>query len=60
MPKKASPDRSKFTTKGGLIRETAYLHPDEEKALEDRAKKQRTSKSEIMRRALRLYLKIPD
>jgi ribbon-helix-helix CopG family protein len=60
MPKKAPHDRRKFTTKGGLTRETAYLFDDEEKALEQRAKKERTSKSEIMRRALRAYLGIED
>jgi Ribbon-helix-helix protein, copG family len=52
----ASREKRKLTTKGGLTRETAYLYDDEEKALEQRAKKERTSKSEIMRRALRAYL----
>ena len=48
--------RRKHVTQGGLTRETAYLYDDEEAALEERAKKERTSKSEIMRRALRQYL----
>jgi hypothetical protein len=63
MPKErgASRERRKLiTTKGGLIRETAYLYEDEEAALEERAKKERASKSEIMRRALRAYLGIED
>jgi predicted transcriptional regulator len=60
MPKKAPHQRRKFTTRGGLTRETAYLFDDEEKALEERAKRERTSKSEIMRRALRQYLKIEE
>jgi predicted transcriptional regulator len=60
MPKKAPRERRKFTTKGGLTRETCYLFDDEQEALEQRAKKERTSKSEIMRRALRAYLGIED
>ena len=43
---------------GGLTRETAYLYGDEETALEETAKKERCSKSEIIRRALREYLKL--
>lgn len=52
--------RQKHTTKGGLTRETAYLYDDEENALEERAARERCSKSEIMRRALRAYLDIKD
>jgi hypothetical protein len=52
--------RQKHVTKGGLTRETAYLYDDEEQALEERAAKERCSKSEIMRRALRAYLDIED
>lgn len=60
MPRKpdASRERRKFITKGGLIRETVYLYADEEQALEARAVKAGASKSEIVRRALRQYLKI--
>jgi hypothetical protein len=36
---------------GGLIREISYLHADESRALEERAKKERASKAEIIRRA---------
>ena len=62
MPKASttSRPRQKHTTKGGLTRETAYLYEDEEIALEARAVKERCSKSEIMRRALRAYLGIED
>ena len=62
MPKaiKAPRPRQKHTTKGGLTRETAYLYDDEEMALEERATKERCSKSEIMRRALRAYLGIDN
>jgi 3-phenylpropionate/cinnamic acid dioxygenase small subunit len=60
MPKaKSGPQETrKHRTKGGLTRETAYLYDDEEKSLEQRAEKERTSKSEIIRRALRAYLQI--
>lgn len=50
----------KAATARGLIREVAYLHPDEAKALEVRAEVKRVSKSEIIRRALRAYLGIED
>jgi metal-responsive CopG/Arc/MetJ family transcriptional regulator len=36
------------------------VHEDEARALDERAKKERTSKSEIIRRALRAYLGIED
>lgn len=58
--KKEPRSRQKHTTQGGLTRETAYLYEDEESALEARAAKERCSKSEIMRRALRAYLGIED
>lgn len=54
-------DRSKEKTsrkgrtrsRGGLIRETAYLYEDEAAKLEKMAERERCSKSEIIRRALR-------
>jgi hypothetical protein len=60
MPNKSSEPQEtrKHRTKGGLTRETAYLYDDEEAALESRAAKERCSKSEIIRRALRIYLLI--
>ena len=62
MPEKGGGPRRgrKHTTRGGLTRETAYLYPDEERSLEERAAKERCSKSEVMRRALRAYLGIED
>jgi hypothetical protein len=48
----------KHRTRGGLTRETAYLYDDEDGALEKRAQKERCSKSEVIRRALRRYLGI--
>ena len=59
-PGEAPRVRRKLTTKGGLTRETAYLYDDEEEALEDRAMRERCSKSEIIRRALRDYLGIRE
>lgn len=55
------PIRSTYSTaRGGLVRETAYLYPDEEEALEERARKARCSKSEVIRRALRRYLDLEE
>jgi metal-responsive CopG/Arc/MetJ family transcriptional regulator len=45
-----------MTTKGGLVREVAYLYEDEAKLLDKAAERERCSKSEIIRRALRAYL----
>lgn len=62
MPKRDESyrERQKHTTKGGLTRETAYLYDDEERALEERAGRERCSKSEVIRRALRAYLGVAD
>jgi hypothetical protein len=53
------PSRNRRTP-GSLWREQAYLYDDEETALTARAKKDRCSKAEIIRRALRAYLEIGD
>lgn len=45
---------------GSLWREQAYLYDDEEAALAQRAKRDRCSKAEVIRRALREYLGIGD
>lgn len=58
MPTKGGTRGRKHTTVGGLTRETAYLYEDEEAALEEKAGKERCSKSEIIRRALREYLRL--
>ena len=52
---RAGSDR-KFFAGTRLIREVTYLHVDESDALAERASKERCSKAEIMRRALRAYL----
>ena len=43
-----------------LVRLVAYIFEDEDAALAQEAKRKRTSKSEIVRRALRRYLGIED
>jgi hypothetical protein len=62
MPKRDGTlrERQKHITLGGLTRETAYLYDDEEQALEERASRERCSKSEIIRRALRSYLGVEE
>ena len=40
----------------GLVREVAYLPPDEEDALRRFAERKRLSKSEVIRRALREFI----
>lgn len=50
----------RFATQGGLSRVQAYLYEDEIAALEETAKRERCSMSEILRRALRAYLKTRD
>jgi hypothetical protein len=61
MPKsdKPPPERKPFTGRG-LLREVTYLHGDEAEGLAARARKERASKAEIIRRALRAYLGIED
>ncbi len=44
----------------GLFREVTYLHGDEEEALIRYARKERCSKAEVMRRAVRAFLGIED
>ncbi len=43
-----------------LVRLVAYVFEDEDAALEQEAKRKRTSKSEIVRRALRKFLGMED
>jgi len=55
MPRRISPDkRGPASNRGDRTRE--YLHEDEAIALQAVADEERTSKAEILRRALRLYL----
>jgi len=43
-----------------LYRETVYLHADELQAAEEYARRQRCSKAEAIRRAVRAFFKIED
>jgi hypothetical protein len=56
---KTSGERQRFAGTN-LVREVSYLHEDEAAVLAARAKKERCSKSEIIRRALRAYLGIEE
>jgi Ribbon-helix-helix protein, copG family len=56
---KTSGERKRFAGTN-LVREVSYLHEDEAEALARRAKRERCSKAEIIRRALRVYLGIED
>ena len=55
-----TPKESRRFTGTNLVREVSYMHEDEAEALDLRAKKERTSKSEIIRRAVRAYLGIEE
>lgn len=56
---KSATERKRFAGTN-LVREVSYVHEDEAQVLAERAKKERTSKSEIIRRALRAYLGIEE
>lgn len=62
MAQKRAPAKRKArpTIGRGLVREVAYLHPDEEAALGNYAERKRLSKSEVIRRALRSFLGVED
>jgi hypothetical protein len=59
MPQREPPGKRQ-PTKGNLYREVAYLHQDEAEAVEEAARKLRTSKSEVIRRAVRAFFGIED
>lgn len=59
MAPKKPPERKPATGRG-LLREVAYLHPDEAEALENEAHRQRCSKSEVIRRLIRQHFEIED
>ncbi len=50
--------RERPRTRGGLLRKVAYLYDDEADAIEEEAKRKRCSESEVIRRAIRSYLKL--
>ena len=60
MKKDDTPKERRRFAGTNLVREVSYMHEDEAEALDKRAKKERTSKSEIIRRAVRAYVGIED
>jgi ribbon-helix-helix CopG family protein len=59
--KKTGPRGGKTTrTDSGLVRKTLWLAEDEAEELRQRAFKERTSESELMREALRRFLELAD
>lgn len=60
MASKAKQPARKASTSRGLIRETTYLHRDEEDALIAYSERRQISKAEVLRRALRAFLRIED
>ena len=60
MKREDAPKERRRFAGTNLVREVSYMHEDEAEALDLRAKKERTSKSEIIRRAVRAYLGIED
>jgi hypothetical protein len=56
---KTSGERKRFAGTN-LVREVSYLYEDEAEALAKRARKERCSKAEVIRRALRAHLGIED
>jgi Ribbon-helix-helix protein, copG family len=60
MKREDTPKERRRFTGTNLVREISYMHEDEAEALDLRAKKERASKSEIIRRAVRAYLGIEE
>jgi hypothetical protein len=63
MPRKPAPSPptpKKAATGRGLLRIVAYVHADEHEALVEFARRQRVSQGEVVRRALRKFLRIAD
>ncbi len=63
MPKgreKKQPRKRRVTTAGGLNRVSTYLHDDELAAIEELARKERCSRSDAIRRAIRGFFQIED
>lgn len=58
--KSKAPAARKPATSRGLVREVTYLHEDEEAGIVAYAKRQRCSKAEAIRRAVRAFLRIED
>lgn len=60
MPRKKASERRRWKTSRGLVRLTVYAHEDEAQAVEEEAKRQRCSVSEVLRRLIRKHFEIED
>jgi hypothetical protein len=62
MPRRRTekPAKRPPATAGGLLKLTLYLHADELRAVEELARKERCSKADAVRRAIRGYFRIED
>ncbi len=58
MVKDKDESRERARTRGGLIRKVSYLYDDEAGAIEIEADRKKCSESEVIRRAIRAYLKL--
>ena len=59
MPSKKDGEKRKpVAPRGQMVRKVASFWPDEIEALEREAKEKRVSEAEVLRRALRAYLKL--
>ncbi len=58
MAKKEDEPKRRKGGRGQMIRRVSYLWPDEDAALRQEAAEKEVSESEVIRRALRAYLKL--
>jgi hypothetical protein len=52
------PQKRKPITSQGLLKETCYFYEDELEAIAEAARRERCSRAEIVRRAVRAYVKL--
>ena len=58
MPKDEEKPKRPKAARGAMIRRVSYLWPDEDAALRKEAEDKEVSAGEVIRRALRAYLKL--
>ncbi len=58
MAKKEDEPKRRKAPRGQMIRRVSYLWPDEDAALRKEAEEKEVSAGEVIRRALRAYLKL--
>jgi hypothetical protein len=54
------PDKRRPISREGLLKETCYFYEDEVEAIAAAAKRERCSRAEIVRRAVRAFLEIKE